>query len=60
MKDETITGSKQLGVFGASYLLPVLKAIGYVGEHHNLVEEDSVDIGVDNPAFFAGGEIDTV
>lgn len=27
MKDETITGSKQLGVFGASYLLPVLKAV---------------------------------
>ena len=27
MKEETITGSKQLGVFGASYLLPVLKAI---------------------------------
>ena len=27
MKDETITGSKQLGVFGASYLLPVLQTV---------------------------------
>ena len=27
MKEETITGSKQLGVFGASYLLPVLKEV---------------------------------
>lgn len=27
MKDETITGSKQLGVFGASYLLPVLREV---------------------------------
>ena len=27
MKEETITGSKQLGVFGASYLLPVLSSV---------------------------------
>ena len=27
MKEETITGSKQLGVFGASYLLPVLQTV---------------------------------
>ena len=27
MKEETITGSKQLGVFGASYLLPVMREV---------------------------------
>ena len=28
MTEETVTGSKQLGVFGASYLYPVLKDMG--------------------------------
>lgn len=28
MTEENITGSKQLGVFGASYLYPVLKDLG--------------------------------
>jgi len=28
MTEETITGSKQLGVFGASYIYPLLKEIG--------------------------------
>ena len=27
IKEETITGSKQLGVFGGSYLLPVLRCV---------------------------------
>ena len=27
MKEETINGSKQLGVFGASYLLPVMREV---------------------------------
>ena len=29
MTEESITGSKQLGVFGASYLYPVLKDLGF-------------------------------
>ena len=28
MTEETITGSKQLGVFGASYILPLFKDMG--------------------------------
>lgn len=28
MTEETITGSKQLGVFGASYIYPLLKEMG--------------------------------